>query len=389
MPIALNGPLEPLSSAEFSVPDFRRSDEIDERQQRVAELLERRDLDALLISQPANFAWFTVGGCNVLGLANRTNASLFLTKDARVVLANNVDSQQVFDRELNGLGFQLKERPWYEPPEVLISDLCRGRRVGTDAGLAEKNEQKSVVSDFDTFRTQLSPLEIEQLRTIGRDVVHAIEATARSCQPGQSEQDIAGEVSHRLIRRGVDPLNLQVLGDGRARLYPHGNFSNAPVVRWCSISATGRRNGLHVTATRSVAFNEFDAKQRDAHHRAVLMQATGMFFSQAGWKLSETWKRVIRIYEKFGVPDEWQLADQGEVMGYSPEETPIVPHSEFQLESGMPVCWRPSVGPSPLGDTILVTDAGHEVLTPTESWPEVTVSVRGHSMNRPDVLIRG
>jgi len=31
--------------------------------------------------------------------------------DARVVVANNVDSNQIFERQLGGLGFQLKQRP--------------------------------------------------------------------------------------------------------------------------------------------------------------------------------------------------------------------------------------------------------------------------------------
>lgn len=33
------------------------------------------------------------------------------------------------------------------------------------------------------------------------------------------------------------------------------------------------------------------------HVAATLMQATGMYFSKADWPISETWKRVERIYE--------------------------------------------------------------------------------------------
>lgn len=35
-----------------------------------------------------------------------------------------------------------------------------------------------------------------------------------------------------------------------------------------------------------------------------MTQATGMYFSQATWTIRETWKRVARIYEKFGHAEE-------------------------------------------------------------------------------------
>ena len=41
-----------------------------------------------------------------------------------------------------------------------------------------------------------------------------------------------------------------------------------------------------------------------------------MYFSQAGWELGEVWKRIRRIYEKFGCANEWRLATQAEIIGY-------------------------------------------------------------------------
>src|SRR5262249_49881222 len=123
----------PLSSAEYPLTDMERFEDIERKHRRIGELLGTHDLDALLIQKPANFAWFTSGGSCVLGDGSEPAAALFITSDARVVAAGNTDSGHIFDVELPGLGFQLKERPWYEPRSTLLEDLCRGRKVGSDS----------------------------------------------------------------------------------------------------------------------------------------------------------------------------------------------------------------------------------------------------------------
>jgi len=119
-----------------------------------------------------------------------------------------------------------------------------------------------------------------------------------------------------------------------------------------------------------------------------MLEATGIFFSQAGWPLSTVWQKVHRIYEKTGIGDEWQVADQADIAGFSPSEMQLVPSSEFTLLPRMPVHWHPSVGPAQMGDTILVTDEGFELVTPATDWPTLFVSVKGKPVHLPDVLLR-
>ena len=118
------------------------------------------------------------------------------------------------------------------------------------------------------------------------------------------------------------------------------------------------------------------------------MQATGMYFSQGDWELFEVWKRVKRIYEKFGHPDEWQNASQAEIIGYEVTEIPVVPKSEFRLMPGMSVYWHPSVAAACGGDSILVRENGFEFLTPTENWPTLNVNVKGKTVRCPGILVR-
>lgn len=373
------------SSGELPVIDPERAADIEHKHERVVDFLQQQRLSSLLLQRPSNLSWFTSGADFTRGGSSEPFASLFLLPDARVVLTNNVDSAQLFEGTLAGFGFQLKERPWHEPHSVLVEDLCRGRVVASDSGFGRTVD----VSDkLQTLRLPLNALEQERLRELGLHIAHAVEATARNFEHGSTEAEIAGQLSHRLLRHNVVPVRMQVCADGILRRFRHWAPSTETVERSCTLAVVGRRDGLHAAAVRTVCFGEIAEEFRSSFRLAQMTQATGMFFSQAGWAIGETWKRVARIYEKFERPDEWEFADQAEVLGYEPCEVSVTPDSEFTVQDGMPMFWHPSVGPAMVGDTMLVGSKGLEVLTPTEQWPMAKVDVKGATMLRPDILKR-
>lgn len=374
-----------MSSGEFHLADPDRSIEIERRQKRINEFLREQKLDAVLLTKPSNFSWFSVGGEASRGSWSDVVAALFLTEDARVIATRNTNSGQVFDREVSGLGFQLKERLWQEGREVLLSDLCRGRAVGCDCPF-ERSVDVSV--HLGGMRLPLSRLEIRNLRETGALVAHAVEATSRTLERGESEAEIAGQIAHRMLRHGIWPERIQVLADGQGKRYRHWSFGEEKVEKFCTLVAVGRRNGLHVGTSRTISFGTPPKEVREAHLSCLLVQATSMFFTQSNWELFETWKRAERIYEKYGHSEEWHFADQGCVTGYELCEAPIVPSSQFRLAAGMPVYWHPSIGAAMTADTILIKSKGFEVLTPMENWPQLEVDVKGVKIPRPDVLIR-
>lgn len=375
----------PVSSGEFPAINPDRSIDIEHKHSRVCEFLETHRYDALLLQRPGNFAWFTSGTDCTRNGSPETTAALFITPDSRVIACSNADSAQLFDRELFGLGFQLKERPWFEPRHVLINDLCRGRTVASDTGVGRTDDVSSLLTGM---RTPLTSIECERLREIGRIVAHAVEATARNLRQGQAEAEAAGELAHRMIKQQVIPERIQIWADGQGQRYRHWGYGNDRIERYCVLSAIGRGHGLCVGAARTVSFGKPPEAVRMAHGRASLMLATGIHFSQPDWEIFEIWNRVKRIYEKFDCPDEWQLADQSDVIGYEISEIPLVPKSEFQLTPGMPVFWHPSVGPILVGDTVLVGERGTERLTPTDNWPKLKIEVKGARIDCPAILQR-
>lgn len=375
----------PRSSDEIDTGDLDRLADVEAKQRTIAGFLKDHRYDAVLLQKPGNCAWFTSGADFTRAGGPETIAALFITPQARVVVTNNVDSVELFERDLAGLGFQLKQRAWHEPRVALLEDLCRGRIVASDTGFGRTNDISVHLSGM---RLPLTEPECNRARRLGRRVAHAVEATARHCQCGQTEADIAAEVAHRLIRHLAVPVRIQVAGDGRGERYRHWSYGNNPVRRFCTISAIARRDGLCLGASRTFCFGDVPASLHGTHSRAMLMLATGMYFSQGDWELFEVWKRVKRIYEKFGFPDEWQNARQAEIIGYEVTEIPVVPKSEFRLAPQMMVYWHPTVEAAGGGDSILVRENGFELLTPAANWPTIAVNVKGKVVHCPGILQR-
>lgn len=363
--------------------DAARLADVTLKQERVSDLLSRLKCDAVLLQTPANIAWFTAGG-NVGRASCEMSAAVFATKEARVIVTNNVDAPQLFERELFGLGFQLKQRAWHESHPTLIADLCRGRKVISDCA---HPGTRHAADEIRSLRLRLTDLECDRLRRLSKVAAHAVEATARSMTSGQTEAELAGEVAHRLMKRTVTPELVRVCADGRSERFRHWTYGSDPVHHYAVISCIARRWGLSVAVTRTASLEPVPEELQEAHRKAMLMHATGMFFSRDGRNLNEVWPKVKRIYEKFGLPHEWQLADQASVIGYDPSEVQVTPDCDLRLTAPMAVHWHPSVGPAMLGDTILVNENEVEFLTLSRDWPRLTVEIKGHSVHCPDIHV--
>lgn len=378
-------PDSPASSGEMPAIDFSRIDEVREKHELLIEYLQLKKLDSLLILDPANFAWLTGGADNVREPGGSPIAAILVTIEARVVLCNNVDSGEIFDKQLTGLGFLLKERPWTEDRNVLLNDVCRGRKTGCDT---YRSATDFIGDDLIPFRAQLRDAEVKRATSLGAELAHALEATCRNFSLGSTESEVAGHLSHRLLKNRIEPLRIQVMADGQGWRYRHWKHGADQIERHCVISIMGRRDGLHMAATRTVSFETPSAELEEIHQLSTLIQATGIFFSRPEWAFQETWKRMARIYEKFGVPDEWRAAEQAELLGYKSCERLLTPTTTTCLQSRQLIHWHPSVRASAVGDTFLLNDSGIENLTPFSNWPVIGVTVKGTQIDRPGILIR-
>ena len=374
-------------AADHVDPDVaRRRADVDEKHRRVVAFLQAMDYDAVVLTRADSIAWFTAGGDVGQDLTSEgASVALFINWTTRAILTDNVQSARIFEEELAGLGFQLKERPWHQDPTRIIAELTHNKRVACDGhqpGLAFEHDE------LKALRRPMTELERSSLRTLGRTLTLAVEATCRNFKPGETEADVAGHLAHRLIREGVVPVELRVAGDDRLARYRRPTFKAAEIRKRATISATGRRHGLCASATRTVSLGRVDDAFRSSHTLASMVDATCIYFSRPGEPISEVFRRARRIFEKFDHPHEWTLDYQGDIIGYAPREVPLLPDCPTPLQAGSALRWSPSVDAARSEDTVVIDDRGFEVVTEAQNWPKIEVTVKGYRIFRPGILER-
>lgn len=363
----------------------RRAD-VDAKHQRVVAFLEQHGYDGLVLSRADSFAWFTSGGEVAQMLASEHgSALLYINARSRAVVCDNVQSARIFEEEVGGLGFQLKERPWHEDLTRVVAELGGPKRLAGDLSLPGVTDERTRLA---ALRFPLSPFERQRLRELGRALSHSLEATCRNFEPEETESDLAGHLAHRLMREGIVPLDIRVASDERLARFRQPTFKAAPIRKYATVAAVGRRHGLCVSATRTVALGRASTEFRQAHSLAAMVDATCIFFSRPEASVGEVFRRARRIYEKYGWPDEWTLDYQGSVIGYHPREALLRPEGTLRFQHGMPVCWSPSVGPARSEDTVVIDGRGYEVVTEAQDWPKLEVVVKGLPVLRPGILER-
>ena len=377
-------PAGPPDAANLETGSDRRAD-IEAKTAQVAALLHEVGCDGLLLLDPENFTWLTSGAAPRGTLDPGDQPAAYCNGEQRWVVCSNLDTQRLFDEEIDGLGFQLKEWPYHWGRAQLLGDICHGRRVACDVPLGEC---KVVGDRLRLLRRRLSAYEQACLDAVGALAAHALEATCRTMEPGLSEREIAAQVSHRLLHRGAAVVQVGVAADGRARTYRQFGFTSTALRRHAVLTATARKYGLCATASRSVCFGEIDADMRKEHNTVCKVGAT---------YLASTWPDAVpreillagrRIYLLSDFEHEWLLASQGFVTGRAAVELPLLPDTADLFQAGWAVTWRASAGAALGCDTFLITDKGARSVTPTEAWPLKRIRVQGAEFVRPDVLQR-
>src|SRR5262249_8008358 len=153
--------------------------------------------------------------------------------------------------ELDRLGFLLKEWQWAGGRADLLVNVTAGRKLASDRPFPHTPMAN------DRLRPMLrvlSSFEQGQYRELGKYVAHAVEATARNFSRTQTEEELAGQVGHRLLRHGIEAAAVSVAADGRGVKYRRAGFEAIPITHTCVIQATGQRDGLFATCSRTVSF---------------------------------------------------------------------------------------------------------------------------------------
>jgi Xaa-Pro aminopeptidase len=333
-----------IDSTEIALPALtdsasRRLD-VDAKQQVVSQLLHDCGCDGVLVLDPANFRWLTSGADPVGLLGHDELPALYFTSMQRWLLASSVDSQRMFAEELDGLGFMLKEWNWSASREQMLVDLVFGRNVAADVPF---RECKSAGQFFVTERRKLTAHEAEQTAELGQLVAHAVEATARNLAWGDSEEEIAGHLAHRLLRHGAIPVALQVTGDGRGE-FRRRSFGSRAVDQSCVLQATARKHGLHATASRTVSRSPLDEVRRAEFDTALRMRTSHLVNARLGERVTTALETGRNLLRPTPYEHEWWAAPPVVLTGREPSEGLFTTNAADRWTASWAAVWQERIG---------------------------------------------
>ena len=354
------------------------------KQNRIQALLAEHRLEALLLRRVSSFAWATCGVASYVNTAATTGeSSLLITQSARHLITNNIEVTRLLgESDLSEQGWQFQVAPWYETQDV-VRRLAGGLRLGADVPLPGAVD---LSNDMARIRAKLTREEGERFRALGRQCADSMESAARAVRPGQTEFEIAALLSSEAEGRGVQPIVNLVATDDRVFAFRHPLPTGKELEHYAMLVLCGRRWGLVCSVTRLVHFGRIPDELRRRSEAVARVDATFVHATRPGQTLGQVFRRAAVAYSEGGFPGEWTHHHQGGPAGYEPREYLATPDSQDLVGAGQAYAWNPSIAGAKSEDTMLVTEAGPEIITLTPDWPQLSLIVGGTAYARPAVL---
>jgi len=119
----------------------RKTDELNLKIERIRTLLEKKELNALLLQRVSSFAWATGGADSHINTASSDGeSSLLITPQNKFIITTDVEVPRLeTEEELLNQGWDFKVFPWYEKKDNLTEQLDEDTddRPGRGVGLSE------------------------------------------------------------------------------------------------------------------------------------------------------------------------------------------------------------------------------------------------------------
>lgn len=362
--------------------------EVLEKEQRIRELLEERELDAVVLATVGNFAWVTCGGSNYVGIASDTGVAVaVINRDRKYIVTDNIEYPRLAEEEnLAEQGFELLQCDWHaNRRNELIRQAAGGDRIGWDA---PSGSAVDVSEAMDACRRNLTIKEIQRYTILGQETADCVDRTARQLARGMTENEIGGLMNGLLTVRGIVPNVTLIAADERIRRYRHPLPTDNKLERYVMLVTGARKWGLYISMTRLVHFGPLPPDLRIKHEAVTRVDATFITGTVPGARTGDIFSRAVEAYRDTGFPTEWQLHHQGGATGYKGREGRTTIASNDIVGENQAFGWNPSITGTKSEDTIVATPDGPFILSEIAGWPMVDVEIDGKTERRPWILVR-
>jgi Xaa-Pro dipeptidase len=219
------------------------------------------------------------------------------------------------------------------------------------------------------------PAEIDAIRRAAKIADDAYGEFINSVAPGRRQYEIVADLEAYLRRRGC-PDNFMIIGSGGKDVFGMAPPSERPIAAGDLVTTelTPAVAGYYVQICRTLVAGKATAAQRDAF--AIYREAleAGIAAVKPGAMAADVARAENAIFRKFGLGDyvtSRYTRVRGHGLGLFCDSKPhILEDVATPLEPGMaliihPNTYHPDVGYLVLGDAVVVTQTGAEVLCGT------------------------
>jgi Xaa-Pro aminopeptidase len=349
--------------------------------------LEDQSFDCFLITHLPNIRYLCgfTGSAGVLAFANGSWS--FFTDGRYTEQAKN---------EISGATVRVNSLPALVHAAQWLSTRMRRKssrvRVGVEADhltLAMRSaatEQLARTLPKSKFRLIETSMAVERLRVckdaeeIGRirDAVNLASSIfpqlIESVRAGATENEIAGGLDHLARSAGAEKMAFEsIVASAPRSALPHARPTRERIRRGFVILDYGvilRGYCSDMTRTVHVGHVENEKSSRDLYAAVLEAQLAGIAAVRPGATAGEVDQAARKLLRKRKL-DRYFTHSLGHGLGLEIHEAPRLARGQKQiLEPGMVITIEPGVyiagkGGVRIEDTVLVTDTGHEVLTPT------------------------
>jgi len=243
-----------------------------------------------------------------------------------------------------------------------LTELLKGLTLKPFGGLVER------------LRMVKSADEIETIRTSVKLNSAALEQAMGRFQQGMTELDLAAEIDYRMRLLGADGTAFDtIVAAGARTALPHAHPTAHPIEagELLLIDMGATVAGYASDMTRCYVVGKANAKIRRIYKAVLDSQLAALALLKPGMTCAKLDQAVRAVLRGYGL-DKLFVHSTGHGLGLEIHEGPRIGKKEaVKFEVGMTVTIEPGVyeegtGGVRIEDTVVVTERGCEVLTPTK-----------------------
>lgn len=341
------------------------------RRDALAQALEVHQLEALLVTSPANVRYLTgFTGSNGILLAQRSGATFFTDPRYDIQAAQEVSC-----------AVKVVRGPLYVAAAAYAGSK-RLRAIGVERShirydqyetLAEKLKIQPFTGLVEDLRAVKSPEEIASIRRSVLTNSKALEQAIRTIKPGMRERDLAAEIEYRMRRLGAEkPAFETIVATGERGALPHASPGDTRIQngQLVLIDMGAMQEGYASDMTRMLHMGPPPKKTRDRYRAVLDAQLAALAAVRAGVAGERVDRAARQSLKKVGL-DAAFVHSTGHGLGLEIHEDPrLGKKSKTKLAAGMAITIEPGIylegwGGIRIEDTVVVTETGCDILTPT------------------------